>query len=75
MSFYVDCGITATVVNGIVDFTNQQTTYGQVIPVTCNTGFEIMGRGFIECQSDGSWSNTTTCEIIGMDFNIVLWDS
>lgn len=68
LSFYVDCGNSATVANGTIDFSNKETTYGQVIPVSCNTGFEIMGRGFIECQKDGTWSTTTTCEIIGMKF-------
>lgn len=66
--FDVDCGNTTTIENGTIDFSNKETTYGQVIPVSCDTGFEIMGRGFIECQKDGTWSTTTTCEIIGIDF-------
>ena len=31
-----------------------------------------MGRGYIECLKDGTWSTTTTCEIIGTNFQYLF---
>lgn len=43
-----------------------ETTYEQTVPVACEIGYELMGPRSIECLSDGSWSITTSCEIIGL---------
>ena len=67
LSFDADCGNTTTIANAVIDFSNMKTTYRRTVPVTCRTGYEIVGRNFIECESNGSWSTTTTCEIIGMN--------
>lgn len=54
--------------NGIVNFTNRETTYEQIVPVECEIGYELIGGHSIECLSDGFWSTTTSCEIIGLNF-------
>ena len=61
-----DCGKNVTIPNGQANFTNVQTTYKQSVPVNCVTGYELTGGTTIECLADGTWSKTTTCEIIGL---------
>ena len=64
--YYSDCGNVTAIANAVIDFADVETTFGRTISVTCKTGYEIMGTGFIECQRDGSWSVTTTCETLGL---------
>lgn len=61
-----DCGNSFSVTNGLVNFTNADTTYGHSVEVTCNTGYERTGGTSIECLDDELWSTSTTCEIKGM---------
>ena len=56
--------------HGIVDFTNTETTYGQSVAVSCETGYELTGGTSIQCLSDGTWSTHTTCEMIGMEIKL-----
>lgn len=70
--FHLDCGNTTTIDNGQVYFSGVQTTYGQTVPVTCNTGYKLTGGTSIECLHDGSWSTSTTCEMIGLYFHMLL---
>ena len=55
-----------TVRNGRVNLTNVLTTAGTEVPVMCNVGYELTGGTTLLCQENGTWSNTVTCEIIGM---------
>ena len=66
--FFIDCGFAASVDHGSIDFTNANTTYGQSVPVTCDTGYKLTGGSSVECLIDGTWSKLTTCEIIGLEF-------
>ena len=75
LSFYIfnlDCGQNVAVPNGLVDFTNKLTTYGQSVPVTCDRGYNITEETHIECLANGTWSRTSGCEIIGNFFRL-LW--
>ena len=56
--------------HGIVDFTNTETTYGQSVAVSCETGYKLTGGTSIQCLSDGTWSTHTTCEMIGMEIKL-----
>ena len=66
--FNLDCGQNVAVPNGLVDFTNKLTTYGQSVPVTCDRGYNITEETHIECLANGTWSRTSGCEIIGNFF-------
>lgn len=41
-------------------------TFGAVIEITCNAGYVIVGTSTIECQADGTWSGSPTCDPSGM---------
>ena len=53
--------------SGTIDFAGAITTYGSTVAVTCNTGYALTGGTVIECLADGTWSNTVTCQIKGID--------
>lgn len=55
-----------SIAHGSIDFSGGITTYGTAVAVTCDTGFTLSGGTKLECQHDGTWSDTVTCEIIGM---------
>ena len=61
-----DCGIDILIENGIANFTNAGTTYGQFAPIICNEGYELTAGTHTECLSDGTWSTTSTFQPIGM---------
>ncbi|XP_053390246.1 uncharacterized protein LOC128553151 isoform X2 [Mercenaria mercenaria] len=42
--------------NALANSTNFE--YGSVIEITCNTGFTLVGKSLIVCQTGGSWSAT-----------------
>ena len=63
--FFTDCGNNATIAHGHIDFTNADTTFGQSVSVTCNTGYDLFGGHTIQCLADGSWSKTVSCVIKG----------
>lgn len=63
---HLDCGNSSTIANGQINFMDVQTTYRETVPVTCDIGYNLKGGTSIECLSDGSWSTTTSCEIIGL---------
>ena len=66
-AFIVDCGSNVIIPNGHVDFTGLPTTYGQYVPVICDQGYTRQGGTHVQCLSDGVWSRTVICEIVGMD--------
>lgn len=41
------------------------TTFGAVVEITCDTGYDINGDSVITCGEDGSWSSVVTCDIKG----------
>lgn len=49
---------------GTVNYTSG-TTYGSTATVTCFQGFEMNGPENVTCQSDGTWSDSTTCDPSG----------
>lgn len=60
-----DCGNDTYIVNGIANFTDSETTYGQFVPIICNTGYELTGGTGMVCLQDGMWSTYATCKLIG----------
>ena len=62
---FTDCGKNETIAHGQIDFTNADTTYGQSVPVTCDTGYKLFGGHTIQCLADGQWSKTVRCDIKG----------
>lgn len=62
----LDCGNTFTIANGQVVFSDGHTNYGQIVLVECDIGYQLTGGTSIQCLSDGSWSTSTTCQIIGL---------
>ena len=61
---FSDCGTTMAIANGLVNFTNVMTTFGQTLPIVCNKGYKLSGGSSIRCEVDGEWKTTATCEII-----------
>lgn len=55
---FVDCG-DPTPVNGLPN--TGVTTYGSVLTVSCEDGYDLNGPSQITCQSDGSWTDTPVC--------------
>lgn len=44
---------------------NTDYSYGSVVEIFCDEGFDINGITTIVCQPDGIWSENTTCSIKG----------
>ena len=65
---YTDCGKEYTLEHGHVEFYQKDTTYGSSLSVICDIGYEIKGGPEIICMHQGSWSNSTYCEIKGLLF-------
>lgn len=42
-----------------------ETVVGTVVFVSCNEGYNLLGDAILTCQSDKSWTDIPTCEIIG----------
>ena len=67
-----DCGRSAAVENGYVNFTNAVTTFGQSVAVVCDSGYKLMGGSRLECLADGQWSMLVTCETSGSCHFLIL---
>ena len=61
-----DCGTDYKIENGHVSFKGLLTTYHQRVPVTCNTGYDLIGEAMITCLASGRWSDDTKCLPKGM---------
>ena len=59
--FFTDCGAKYFLPNGEAQFTGSKTTFNQTVHVICSSGFIIIGDKYINCLSDGRWSNNTFC--------------
>ncbi|KAH3735239.1 hypothetical protein DPMN_041702 [Dreissena polymorpha] len=57
-----DCG-PVTIAKGTVNTT--ATTYGTVLQVYCNEGYELSGTPIVMCRADGIWSDIPTCDTSG----------
>lgn len=60
--YHPDCG-SLKPTYGVLNNTN--TTYGTIVSVICNPGYEIEGAQVLTCTNDGTWSENTTCTIKG----------
>ena len=67
MSFNVaECGHPSDLANGTTELnSSNQTTFGSTAYQSCNTGFNISGKGTVECLSSGHWSESSVCNLIG----------
>ena len=72
-SLFTDCGANEVIAHGQIDFTNADTTYGQSVPVTCDTGYAIIGGHTIQCLAGGQWSKTVSCVIKGNVFCVYMY--
>jgi len=57
--YFSDCG-DASPANGTV-IAPKGTTYGEVVIVSCDTGYTLIGDSFIACEADSTWSSSPTC--------------
>lgn len=55
---FVDCG-DPTPMNGLLS--TGVTTYGSVLTVSCEDGYDLSGPSQITCQTDGSWTDIPVC--------------
>ena len=60
---FADCG-DPTPTSGMANSSTY--TFGSVIEITCNAGYVIVGTSTIECQADGTWSGSPTCDPSGI---------
>ena len=61
-----DCGHPPVLANGTTELNSyNQTTFGSTAYQSCNTGFNISGKGTVECLSSGHWSESSVCNLIG----------
>ena len=66
MCNFADCGGPAIPVNGqIVLNSSNLTTIGSTANQSCNTGYNISGSSIVECLSNGNWSESAVCKLIG----------
>lgn len=56
------CPSDFSIAHSYANFTGRGTAFGIVIPVTCESGYEVSGTSYAICQKDGKWS-TTKCEL------------
>ncbi|XP_052275169.1 sushi, von Willebrand factor type A, EGF and pentraxin domain-containing protein 1-like isoform X3 [Dreissena polymorpha] len=52
----VDCGQFPDLLNGIIDAEN--TTFGSIVSLMCNEGFDLIGSSRSVCTSTGDWNTT-----------------
>ena len=67
MSFNVaDCGSPPVPENGTTKLNSlNQTTFGSTANQSCNIGFNISGKRTVECLSNGNFSESLVCNLIG----------
>ena len=63
--FFSDCGSTFNLTHGRVDFSGRTTTYNQIVPLTCDEGYQIKGSHYLTCLEDGAWSTDSSCVKMG----------
>lgn len=55
----VNCGTYSQPENG--DYLGTSTTFGSIVQIICNTGYQTNGTVNSTCQASGNWSKTGTC--------------
>ena len=50
-----------------MNYTGRSTKYNHKVPVTCDTGYDLVGPPEITCKADGSWTDDTICRIKGKE--------
>ncbi|XP_052796583.1 sushi, von Willebrand factor type A, EGF and pentraxin domain-containing protein 1-like isoform X2 [Mya arenaria] len=75
-----DCGYINPPDNGIAIGTS--TVYQSVVTYRCNTGYDLIGNGSMQCQADGTWNDSQPfckikeCEPLTVPFNgNVIYDN
>ncbi|XP_060591770.1 fibrillin-1-like [Ruditapes philippinarum] len=58
-----DCG-NLSLANGEVVFKSQSTLFGDIVDVSCDTGYDLNSSNVITCLSNGHWSETPYCKIV-----------
>ena len=61
----LDCGTKFVIKNGYANFDGEDKNIGHSVPITCKTGYQLIGSRHTTCLPDGSWSRNTTCRIRG----------
>ena len=56
--------------NGYARFAKRLTTVNQIVPISCDKGYELVGPGYIVCFMDGHWSSNSMCRIKGRAMNM-----
>ena len=63
--------------NGYAMFDEQHKGTGDIVPVDCVEGYNIVGGHSTTCLADGSWSKAVNCRIKGLLFfrnSLYLYD-
>ena len=70
ISVLADCSTYVEYIRyGQVNFTDANTTVGNVLPIICDSGYEVHGGYGIECTPHGYWEIHATCERAGKKLN------
>ena len=69
----LDCKAPEQPSNGILKLTvDGVTTYGATATVSCKTGYELVGDGFVRCRADGIWSALPSCGFKGVNNTVII---
>ena len=56
---FTECGTDQVIENSQANFTaRSKFYYGEIVPVHCDSGYELVGGPFATCQASGKWSDT-----------------
>ena len=68
----VDCGTPASIENGV--YTNPTSTLvDSEVTYSCNSGYSIVGKATVTCQSDtGTWTTAPGCQLSMPSYNYVF---
>ena len=56
---FTECGTDQVIENSQANFTaRSKFYYGEIVPVHCDSGYELVGGPFATCQANGKWSDT-----------------
>ena len=65
--FFSVCDSYKYVSHGRVDFTDANLTVGSVLPIICDSGYELHGEYGIKCMLGGTWKVNATCKRNGTE--------
>ncbi|XP_053387663.1 sushi, von Willebrand factor type A, EGF and pentraxin domain-containing protein 1-like [Mercenaria mercenaria] len=58
----IDCGTPNLTHGSIIGLLN--TSYDNLLSVSCNEGYSLIGTNTITCGEDGKWKNVPSCELV-----------